>query len=239
MVSVAPVLSAGLAGKYGTGLPITLSGWAPRPLRLMTRANMRPVTPVSTGTFTHSLVLGVTGVRLEALAGTAVAPALSPCQPLLKPTSCELRRSLVMVIRPPRLGTSCHIKPLARDISTGLTMKNEAMYSALPFAFFGARSISVMSAFFGSLGSSSPKARPVSVSYVMSWPARVPVASITIRMTRASEGADKASNAATALARTGLCILGSMSDLPCLFVLRDESRPGRRLLRRRAGRCCG
>src|SRR4030095_36860 len=88
MVSVALLLSAGLTGKYGTGLPITLSGWAPRPLRLITRANMRPVTPVRTGVFTHSLLLGVTGESEEALAGTAVAPALSPCQPLLNPTSC-------------------------------------------------------------------------------------------------------------------------------------------------------
>src|SRR5712691_6355396 len=99
----------------------------------MMRPRIRPVTPESTGVFTHSLLLGVTGVRLDAFAGTAVAPALSPCQPLLKPTSCELRKSLVMVILPPRLGTSCHIKPLDCNMSTGLTMKKLAMYSTFPF----------------------------------------------------------------------------------------------------------
>ena len=133
----------------------------------MMRPTIWPVTSVSTGTFTHSLLLGGTGASVDALAGTAVAPALSPCQPLLKPTSCRLRRSGVMVIRPPRFGTSCHISPLARDRSTGLTMKKVAMYPTLPFTR-GARSMSVMSVLSGSLGSSSPNARPVSVSYGMS-----------------------------------------------------------------------
>jgi hypothetical protein len=53
-------------------------------------------------------------------------------------------------------------------MSIGLTRKNVAMYSTLPFAFFGARSMSWMIALCGSPGSSSPKARPASVSY---WPA--------------------------------------------------------------------
>ena len=127
MVSVAPELSATLAGTYGIGLPITFSGCAASPLRLMMRPTIRPVTPDSTGVFTHSLVLGVTGVGLDALPGTTVAPALSPCQPLLRPTSPWLRRSVVMVIRPPRFGTSCHIRPLDFDMSIGLTMKNVAM----------------------------------------------------------------------------------------------------------------
>ncbi len=167
VVNVAPALSDEFAGKYGIGLPITFSGCAPRPLRLMMRPTIWPVTPVSTGTFTHSLLLGGTGASVKAFAGTAVAPALSPCQPLLKPTSCRLRRSGVTVIRPPRFGTSCHISPLARDRSTGLTMKKVAMYPTLPFTR-GARSMSVMSVLSGSLGSSSPNARPVSVSYGMS-----------------------------------------------------------------------
>src|SRR5438105_12733711 len=134
------------------------------------RARIRPVTPASTGVFTHSLVVGVTAVRLDAFAGTAVAPALSPCQPLLRPTSCELRRSLVMVILPPRFGTSCHIKPLANAMSTGFTMKKVATYSTLPWSFRAARARSVMSRLCASCGSSSPNARPVMVSYWMSWP---------------------------------------------------------------------
>ena len=170
VVSVAPALFVGSTGKYGIGLPITFSGCAPRPLRLMMRPTMCPVTPVSTGTFTQSLLLGVTGASVDAFAGTIVAgavtgfaPALSPCQPLLKPTSLRLRRSGVMVIRPPRFGTSCHISPLARDMSTGLTMKKLATYPTLPLTR-GARSMSVMSVLSGSLGSSSPNARPVSLS---------------------------------------------------------------------------
>src|SRR6266404_8892079 len=134
----------------------------------MMRPTIWPVTPASAGTFTHSLLLGGTGVSVDALAGTAVAPALSPCQPLLRPTSPTLRRSAVNVIRPPRFGTSCHIMPLAFDMSIGLTMKKLAMYSTLPSLFRGATAISVMSVLSGSWGSSSPHARPVRVSY---WPA--------------------------------------------------------------------
>ncbi len=70
------------------------------------------------------------------------------------------RRSLEMVILPPRLGTSCHIKPLAFDMSTGLTMKKLAMYSTLPFTLRR----SVISSLCRSPGSSSPNARPVMVS---------------------------------------------------------------------------
>src|SRR6266446_3422611 len=102
--------------------------------RLMMRPRICPVVPVITRVFTHSLLLGVTGVANEALAGTAVPPALSPCQPLERPMSPCMRRSLDIVILPPRLGTSCHIKPLDLDMSTGLTMKKLAMYSTLPFA---------------------------------------------------------------------------------------------------------
>jgi hypothetical protein len=40
------------AGKYGIGLPITLSGADTCPLRLTIRPMRRPVTLVSTGTFT-------------------------------------------------------------------------------------------------------------------------------------------------------------------------------------------
>src|SRR4051812_41382771 len=96
MVIVAPELSFTFAGKYGIGLPMTRSGAAFGPLRLTMRPRIWPVTPLSTGVLTHSLLLGVTGVREAALAGTAVAvaPALSPCQPLDTPTSPCARRSL-------------------------------------------------------------------------------------------------------------------------------------------------
>src|SRR4051812_28136925 len=97
----------------------------------MMRPRICPVTPPATGVFTHSLLLGATGAVEEALAGTAVAPALSPCQPLETPMSPCVRRSLEIVTLPPRLGTSCHIRPLEFDISTGLTMKKLATYSLL------------------------------------------------------------------------------------------------------------
>jgi hypothetical protein len=71
------------AGRYGMGLPITLSGCDAAPLRLMIRPSVNPVVPAATGVFTHSLVKLHPGERLEAHAGTPVAPALSPCQPLL------------------------------------------------------------------------------------------------------------------------------------------------------------
>src|SRR5947207_10794261 len=71
--SVAPLLSDTLTGKYGIGLPITLRGAAFMPLRLTMRPRILPVTPLSTGTLTHSLVLGATGVSDDALAGTLVA----------------------------------------------------------------------------------------------------------------------------------------------------------------------
>lgn len=46
--------------------------------------------------------------------------------------------------------------PLDFVMSTGFTIVKVAMYSTLPFAFRGASLISVMMAFFGSLGSTSP-----------------------------------------------------------------------------------
>ena len=162
MVSVA--FDWSVAGKYGIGLPITLSGCAPGPVRLTMRPMIMPVVPVSTGVFTHSFALGVTGVGDDAFAGSAVAPALSPCQPLLMPMSPCARRSLEMVMRPARFGTSCHSRPLDFDMSTGLTMKNVAMYSTMPFAFLGASVMSVMIELCESIGSSSPNARPVMVS---------------------------------------------------------------------------
>ena len=134
------------------------------PLRLMMRARIRPFTPVSTGVLTHSFALGVTGAVLCQVPGTAVAPALSPCQPLLNPMSPWARRSELIVILPPRFGTSCHISPLALDMSRGLTMKKVATYSTLPFVFASGFPMSVMRRLCELFGSNSPNARPVMVS---------------------------------------------------------------------------
>ena len=127
-VSLVCVVSTALdvssdAGRYGTGLPITLSGCESTPLRLRIRASTVPVTgwPFSRaiGTCTQWLA------PVAWFAGTAVAPALSACQPLVRPTSPRSRSAWTMTIPPPRLGTSCHRKPLAFDRSTGLVMVNE------------------------------------------------------------------------------------------------------------------
>ena len=139
-----------------------INGRESGPLALTMRPNTRPVTGepsefFATGTVNHSL----------SSAGT-VRPELSPCHPLLTPMSPSLREAGGMVILPPRLGTSCHIKWLLFDISIGFTRKKLAMYSTLPFALRGANLMSVMIALRGSFGSSSPKARPARVSY---WPA--------------------------------------------------------------------
>ena len=61
-----------------------------------------------------------------------------------------------MVRRPVRFGTSCHMKWLAFDMSTGFTIWKVVMYSTMPRAFLGASLMSVMMALRRSLGSSSP-----------------------------------------------------------------------------------
>src|SRR5688572_3936904 len=82
--------------------------------------------------------------------------------------SPRFRSASTMVRRPPRFGTSCHIRWLDFVMSIGFTRKNVATYSTLPLAFLVARRISVITRLRGSSGSSSPNARPASVSY---WPA--------------------------------------------------------------------
>src|SRR5437660_934092 len=139
VTSVAWLVSSD-AGRYGIGLFMTLSGWESGPLRLTMRPRMFPLMDVpsrflATGTLTHSLVASTVPAGREmtdAYSGTVVAPALSPCQPLLRPISPRLRSATAMVIRPPRFGTSCHMKPLACDMSTGFTTKNEVTYRTLP-----------------------------------------------------------------------------------------------------------
>ena len=117
---------------------MTFSGCAPSPLRLMMRPTIRPVTPASTGTFTQWLVNagavqgGTESGGQLAPAGTAVAPALSPCQPLSSCMSPAANRSAVRATFPPRFGTSCHIRPLADARSFGLRIRKVATYSTLP-----------------------------------------------------------------------------------------------------------
>ena len=83
---------------------------------------------------------------------------------------CRARpcRSLDSDTSPPRLGTSCHITPLACVRSVGFAIVKVAMYSTLPFAF-SRRDVDVGDErVVRIVGSSSPKARPMSVSYEMS-----------------------------------------------------------------------
>ncbi len=57
-------------------------------------------------------------------AGIGRAPALSACQALVRPTSPRLCSTAAMMMAPPRFGTSCHMKPLAWLMSTGLVSVN-------------------------------------------------------------------------------------------------------------------
>lgn len=122
VVSTARVVSS-VAGRYGTGLPMTLSGCEAAPERLTMRASTLPVTSEPSG-------LRAIGTATQwfcpvaRLAGIAVPPALSACQPLATPMSPSARSAGTIVIAPPRLGTSCHIMPLAADRSTGRVTTN-------------------------------------------------------------------------------------------------------------------
>ena len=76
----------------------------------------------------------------------------SPCQPLTSvtwPLDCHGLPAAAVDDRYPDT-------PLDFVMSTGFTIVKVAMYSTLPFALRGASLISVMMAFLGSLGSSSP-----------------------------------------------------------------------------------
>src|SRR5882762_4804639 len=77
-----------------------------------------------------------------------------------------LRRSIsTLLILPPRLGTSCHMHPLALLMLTGFRSWKLAVYSTLPLEFLGASWTSWMMALRGSFGSSSPVANPAIASY--------------------------------------------------------------------------
>ena len=105
-----------------------------------------------------------------------------------------------MMIRPPRFGTSCQRSPLESDRSTGFTTTKLVMYSTMPFAFVGAMPMSVMSALCESFGSSSPHARPITVSYAMACPVSGEVLSTTIFVIRACEPGTQATRIAAATA---------------------------------------
>jgi hypothetical protein len=136
--------------------------------------------------------------------------------------SPSLRLAAASVILPPRLGTSCHIRWLLFDMSMGLTRKNVAMYSTLPFAFVGASSMSLMIVLCESCGSSSPYTRPAIVSYCPAVPNDAPpnageiLVSITSRVTRAADSGAHASATAPATAPTskGLRNIPSLSIVP-------------------------
>ena len=77
----------------------------------------------------------------------------SPCQPL---TSETWPSALAAGAPLPRFTTEYISTPLACVMSTGFISENVATYSTLPRALRGANWMSVMRAFFGSSGSSSP-----------------------------------------------------------------------------------
>ena len=62
----------------------------------------------------------------------------------MTPVEGEIRLKGEIVTRPPRFGTSCHMRWLDFDKSMGFTRKKLATYSTLPFAFRGDSLMSVM-----------------------------------------------------------------------------------------------
>src|SRR5436190_329018 len=83
-------------------------------------------------------------------------------------------------------------------MSAGFKMVKVAEYSTIPFALRGARSMSVIMAFCGSFGSSSPKKRPVRLSYGCFAFARGARCSTVTLVTSPVAAADAAANAQTA-----------------------------------------
>ena len=127
-------------------------------------------------------------------------------------------------------------------MSIGFTSWKVAVYSTIPLALRGASLMSWITAFLGSLGSSSPNARPASVSY---WPAVPKLApskagdtcfSTTILVTRAcAPDANMASRLAAATPAAGFtarrCLRDFVMSFSSLFANRLE-RLGRTRLTR-------
>ena len=90
-------------------------GLAPRVCIVGEPSSMR-----ATGSFSQC------GCSTAAVSRTRVAPALSPCQALVRSMSPLPRSAGTLGRRTPRLGTSCHSRPLARARSTGLVMTKVA-----------------------------------------------------------------------------------------------------------------
>ena len=108
-------------GRQQTGTEVVA-----RPERLTMRPKTRPVT-IEPSAFLATetcrkwrpptSMVGRTAVPLAALMA-----ALSPCQALARPTSPKLRSATLMVVGEPRLGTSCHSRPLVCATFTGLVI---------------------------------------------------------------------------------------------------------------------
>ena len=115
---------------YGTGLALTIIGRESGPLALTIRPMTRPVTgePSRFLRDRHDhVVVVVAGNRV---AGIVALPSAAQAD-----VTEQRARASPIVIRPPRFGTSCHIRWLLFDMSIGLTRKKLATYSTLPFAF--------------------------------------------------------------------------------------------------------
>ena len=101
------------------------------PERLTMRANTWPVTvappgPLTTGSCSQWRPATDIEARTAVPLFASMA-ALSPCQALARPISPNVRSAATMVVTLPRLGTSCHIMPLAFARSTGLVMTKLAV----------------------------------------------------------------------------------------------------------------
>src|SRR5689334_25231375 len=106
-------------GLYGIGFECSMIGWEFAPGTFMIRPRTTPVMDEPSGFFG----IGTLAQSLPLPTTWAVSPELSPCHPLDKPISPSFRLAAGMVTRPPRFGTSCHMRWLLFDMSIGLTMK--------------------------------------------------------------------------------------------------------------------
>jgi hypothetical protein len=137
------VVVSSVAGGYGDGVARGIVSAAVVPLWPRMRMTSGPVMLLPSGCFAR----GTSIVWLAAVGTT------SPCQPL---TSEMCPSGLDEAAPLPRLTTEYISTPLVFDRSIGFIIENVPTYSTLPRALRAASWMSVMSAFFGSAGSSSP-----------------------------------------------------------------------------------
>src|SRR5436309_2990631 len=231
--------SIGLAAGQGPCLrpsaPSSSSSSSFRPRRRSSSSSFRPHLPVL--------------ARFLAMGSRICRPVdKSPSQPLSEsvyPWRCSKPSPALLSAAPPtlssrlrtlpRFGTSWSSVPLARLMSTGLLIQKSMLYSTMPRALRGASLMSVITSLRGSLGSTSPKATPLSVSYCPTVPNKAPPKAtarelIWMLVMRASAGSPMPARAIgsklTNAARTnGLMVLSSSRTMLLVCAAPMQPRP--------------